>query len=51
MTKFQIGDKVTDRDGFKGTITLVTIWEGSIWYDVRFSRGEAVRYDNDLTKD
>ena len=47
--KFKVGDKVIDRDGFKGVITLVTEWRGSHWYDVRFERGEAVRYDSDLT--
>lgn len=47
--RFKVGDKVVDRDGFKGVITLVTEWRGSHWYDVRFDRGEAVRYDSDLT--
>jgi hypothetical protein len=48
MTKFQVGDKVMDRDGFKGTIRKITFHDGSHWYDVRFERGEAVRYDSDL---
>lgn len=46
--RFQVGDKVVDRDGFKGTIRKVTEWRGSCWYDVRFEHGEAVRYDRDL---
>lgn len=49
QTQFKRGDKVIDRSGFTGSITNVTIWEGSVWYDVRFDRGEAVRYDEDLT--
>lgn len=49
MTKFQVTDRVQDRDGFQGTIVRVTEWEGSVWYDVRFAGGEAVRYDSDLT--
>jgi hypothetical protein len=47
--KFKRGDKVVDGDGFKGFITKVTHWEGSVWYDVRFPGGEAVRYNDDLT--
>jgi hypothetical protein len=50
MTQFQVGQTVTDRDGFTGTIRRVTEWNGSIWYDVRFQSGEAVRYDSDLTR-
>ena len=46
---FKVGDKVVDRDGFKGTISKVTEWNGSRWYDVRFPSGTAVRYDSDLT--
>ena len=45
---FQVGTKVVDRDGFKGTIRKITEWNGSRWYDVRFDSGEAVRYDADL---
>jgi hypothetical protein len=46
---FQVGDRVRDRDGHVGTVTKVTNWKGSVWYDVRFGRsGSAVRYDNDL---
>jgi hypothetical protein len=48
-TKFKLRDRVIDRGGFKGTIVLVTEWRGSVWYDVRFERGSAVRYDSDLT--
>ncbi|MDE2096886.1 MAG: hypothetical protein KGL39_06525 [Patescibacteria group bacterium] len=48
MTKFRIGDKVMDRDGRQGIVKLVTEWRGSIWYDVRFEHGEAVRYASDL---
>jgi hypothetical protein len=44
-----IGTKIIDRDGFKGTIRAITEFKGSRWYDVRFERGEAVRYDRDLT--
>ena len=47
-TAFKRGDRVVDRDGFKGTVMRVTEWEGSRWYDVRFSGGQAVRYDSDL---
>lgn len=47
--QFQIGDRVVDRDGFRGTIAAVTHHDGSHWYDVRLARGEAVRYDYDLT--
>lgn len=46
--KFKVGDLVVDRSGFEGSITLVTEWRGSRWYDVRFDRGSAVRYDEDL---
>lgn len=45
----KVGAKVIDRDGFRGTITQVTDWRGSRWYDVRFPGGGAVRYDQDLT--
>jgi hypothetical protein len=46
---FKIGDEVRDRDGYVGTVTNVTHWNGSVWYDVRFGHsGSAVRYDNDL---
>ena len=48
MTKFNRGDLVKDRDGYKGTITKVTEWEGSTWYDVRFVGGEAVRFERDI---
>ena len=50
-TKFKVGDRVIDRDGFRGAVRNVTEWRGSVWYDVRFSTGEAVRYDNDLQID
>jgi len=49
QVKFNRGDRVIDRDGFKGTVVKVTEWEGSVWYDVRFSGGSAVRYNSDLT--
>jgi len=49
MSKLPVGTKVMDRDGFKGVITLVTKYQGSVWYDVRLERGEAVRYPEDLT--
>jgi hypothetical protein len=49
---FEVGNKVIDRDGFRGTVRKVTEWQGSRWYDVRFpGRGEAVRYDPDLRLD
>lgn len=47
--KLTIGTKVVDRDGFEGTIQKVTQWDGSLWYDVRFRNGVAVRYESDLT--
>lgn len=44
------GTRVVDLDGRRGTIVLVTEWEGCRWYDVRFGpQGAAVRYDRDLT--
>lgn len=46
---FRVGAKVIDCDGFQGTIVKITEWNGSRWYDVRFPRGEAVRYEADLT--
>lgn len=49
QTALKIGTRVVDRDGFIGTIMSVTENRGSRWYDVRFERGEAVRYDSDLT--
>ena len=45
---FTVGTKVRDRDGFCGVIVEVTHFDGSVWYDVRFNRGEAVRYPDDL---
>ena len=51
MSKFKVGDKVVDSSGFRGSVRKVTEWKGSTWYDVRFERGEAVRYDADLTKE
>lgn len=51
-SKFSRGDAVVDLDGRRGTIMLVTHWEGSVWYDVRFGgSGQAVRFDSDLKKD
>lgn len=47
---FKVSDRVVDRDGFEGSITAVTEHDGVRWYDVRFSRGEAVRYDADLRR-
>lgn len=47
--QFKVTDRVVDRDGHEGVITLVTRFDGSHWYDVRFDLGEAVRYDADLT--
>lgn len=48
MPKFKNTDRVIDRDGFAGTIVKVTEWGGSVWYDVRFASGVAVRNDYDL---
>lgn len=47
-SKFAVGNTVEDRSGFRGVITSVTCHDGSVWYDVRFDRGVAVRYDSDL---
>lgn len=44
-----IGTKVVDRDGFKGSISNITHHNGSFWYDVRFDRGSAVRFHEELT--
>ena len=46
--EIKVGTKVVDQSGFRGTVTKITEWKGSRWYDVRFQSGEAVRYDNDL---
>ena len=47
--RFKVGDKVVDRDGFRGKVVKVTEWEGSIWYDVDFGNGNVgVRYNDDL---
>lgn len=43
-----VGTRVTDRDGFEGTINNITHHAGSFWYDVRFERGVAVRYASDI---
>ena len=57
MTKqFKVGDRVRDRDGFKGTVVKITEFDGSHWYDVRIwdgprRVGEAVRYERDLAHD
>lgn len=45
---FKLTDRVVDRDGYTGTIVNVTEWRGSVWYDVRFGNGVAVRYNSDL---
>ena len=45
---FAIGTKVIDAAGYIGRIVRVTEFKGSRWYDVRFPRGEAVRYESDL---
>jgi hypothetical protein len=45
---FEVGDQVVDRSGYRGAVVRVTSWRGSRWYDVRFERGTAVRYDYDL---
>lgn len=46
--KFSAGQTVVDRDGFKGRVVNITNHAGSVWYDVRFDGGVAVRYDSDL---
>lgn len=46
---FKINDRVRDTDNREGTISGVTIYEGSVWYDVRFDRGTVVRYPEELT--
>lgn len=46
---FKVGDKVRDSSGYTGTIVNVSAWKGSVWYDVRFPSGVAVRYRSDLT--
>jgi hypothetical protein len=48
QARFERGDPVIDRSGFEGTVVKVTRWRGSVWYDVRFRSGVAVRYDYDL---
>lgn len=46
----KVGDKVVDRDGFQGVIVGQTVCKGAVWYfDVRFDRGVAVRFPNDLS--
>jgi hypothetical protein len=45
---FKVGDSVVDGSGYHGIVIGVTHRNGSHWYDVRFDRGDAVRYDNDL---
>ncbi len=51
MTKlhFKVGDRVIDRDGYLGTVRAIVAHRGWEWYEVRFSSGDAVRYDSDLT--
>ncbi len=56
MPKFSVGNRVVDRDGFRGTVTKITHHDGAHWYDVRIWDGtrlvgEAVRYDSDLSLD
>lgn len=48
-TKFNAGQDVVDQSGFKGRIAKVVQYEGRCWYEVRFERGVAVRYDEDLS--
>lgn len=47
---FKRGDLVVDRDGFEGSVCEVTAHNGAYWYDVRFARGCAVRFEYDLTR-
>jgi hypothetical protein len=49
--RFQVGDRVIDRDGFPGVIREITHFDGGHWYDVRLSGGLAVRYESDLKPD
>jgi hypothetical protein len=48
MAELLVGSPVVDRDGFPGVIVGVTYHGDSVWYDVRFSGGVAVRYPLDL---
>ena len=50
--RFKVGDRVIDRDGFKGTIRRVVLHgPNGLWYEVALGRtGEAVRYDSDLAR-
>jgi len=47
-SRYRVGDRITDRDGYTGTIREVHHFKGSTWYDVRFLGGEAVRYDTEI---
>ncbi len=43
--KFSVGDKVTDRDGFRGVI--VRHYDNRC-YEVRLASGITIRFDSDL---
>ena len=45
---FKVGDRVIDRDGYLGTVLSITEHKGWSWYNIRFSMGNAVRFDSDL---
>ena len=53
MKRFELGNKVIDRDGFRGSIVTVCEWndQAQTWYEVRFDRGTAIRFDADLQLD
>ena len=44
-----VGSKVVDLSGFRGVVYEITYYEGRKWYNVRFERGCAVRFPEELT--
>ncbi len=52
IQRFNVGDRVVDRDGFKWSIRRVCHnGEDSLWYEVSRGAGSlTVRYDSDLTR-
>lgn len=50
MPAYALGTRVTDRDGFTGVVIRVTRHGDSLWYDVRFPSGVAVRFPSELTR-
>ncbi len=50
VQRFKVGDRVIDRDGFKGSIRRVCHnGPDSLWYEVAMPGGATVRYDSDLS--